>query len=51
MIEDPDLTHRILEYFASDDVKFPANKTVGELVSCLIAPHFLALSTQAAKPF
>jgi len=31
MIEDPNLTRRILEYFASDDVKFPANKRVEEL--------------------
>ena len=28
MIEDPDLTRQILEYFAQDDVEFPANKTV-----------------------
>ena len=31
MIENPNLTRRILEYFASDDVKFPANKRVEEL--------------------
>ena len=28
MIEDPEFTRQILEYFASDDVDFPANKTV-----------------------
>ena len=28
MIEDPEFTREILEYFASDDVDFPANKTV-----------------------
>ena len=28
MIEDPNLTRQILEYFAQDDVAFPANKTV-----------------------
>ena len=28
MIEDPNLTCQILEYFAQDEVKFPANKTV-----------------------
>ena len=32
MIEDPDLTRRILEYFAWDDVGFPADKTVQDLV-------------------
>ena len=32
MIEDPDLTRRILEYFAGADVGFPADKTVQDLV-------------------
>ena len=30
MIEDPKLTRRILEYFAQDDVPFPANATVAD---------------------
>ena len=33
MIEDPKLTLKILEYFARDDVTFPANVLVGDLAS------------------
>lgn len=32
MIENPDLTRRILEYFAREDVTFPANATIETLL-------------------
>ena len=33
MIENPELTRKILEYFASDEIRFPANKTLDDLKS------------------
>lgn len=32
MLEDPQLTLKILKYFARDDIGFPSNKTVDDLV-------------------
>ena len=43
MIEDPELTRRILEYFASDEVKFPANKRVEELAEAFPEVDFSRL--------
>ena len=42
MIEDPNLTRQILEYFAQDDVKFPANKTVGDDLTRAFPDHELS---------
>ena len=33
MIEDPNLTRQILEYFARDDVGYSANKTVDDIAT------------------
>ena len=33
MIEDPNLTRKILEYFAQDNIPYPANATYNELCS------------------
>ena len=49
MIEDPNLTRRILEYFASDDVEFPANKTVEELKAEVFPEVDLARVTYHVK--
>ena len=33
MIEDPEITLEVLLYFARDEVPFPANKTVEDLLA------------------
>ena len=42
MIEDPNLTRQILEYFAQDDVKFPANKSVKDDLTREFPDHELS---------
>jgi len=42
MIEDPNFTRQILEYFAQNNVKFPANKTVGDDLTREFPDHELS---------